>query len=166
MRRNIDDLTLFQDQNLTVTVGQRGQPVCDTITILHAPRAIRHEIRIHDRLAIGVQSASRLVENKNSRVVDQRSRDGKALSLSAREIGRPFLDICVVTIRHALSMNSSVACEAGRPHRVLHREARPARDDIVSDRPTKEKIVLQDDAKVLAQMAKVNFAEVDTIYFE
>ena len=49
------------------------------------------QIRVDDRLALGVESAGRLVEDQDARIADQRTGDGQALALPARQIGGALL---------------------------------------------------------------------------
>src|SRR5580704_5621762 len=60
------------------------------------------QICVDDRLAFGVESAGRLVEDQDARIPDQRARYRQPLALTARKICRAFLDVGLVTSRQML----------------------------------------------------------------
>ena len=95
-------------------------------------------------------------------IVDQRAGDRQPLPLSAREVGRAFLDVGLVAVRHPLDEFLG----AGQPrgaHRVLQRQAWAAGDDVVADRAAEQEVVLQHHAEALPQMAQVDFAQIDAV---
>ena len=56
-------------------------------------------VLLDDALTFIIKSAGRLVENKNPWVGHERTRDGDALALSARQAGAAFADRGVVALR-------------------------------------------------------------------
>ena len=160
--RNVEDLALIHDQDL-VAVGQRGEPVRDDD---HRPPAgDTQEIGTDDRLALRIQGAGRFIEDEDARIVDQRARDRQPLLLTAREVGRSFLDIGIVAVRHPLDELVGAGQMRGA-HDVGEVEPGAAGNDVVADRSTEQEIVLQNDAEPLAQMAQVDFLEIDAVKLE
>ena len=66
------------------------------------PLAMRMQVGADHRLALRIECAGRLVEDAEWRIVDQRACDRQPLLLSAREVGRTFLNVGLVAVRHPL----------------------------------------------------------------
>ena len=126
------------------------------------PRGDAQQIGVDHRLALGIERAGRLVEDQDARIVDQRARDREPLALAARQIGRAFLDVGLVAVRHPLDELLG-AGEPRRAHRVGQREAGTAGDDVVADRAAEQEILLQHDAEALAQMAQIDLAQIRAV---
>jgi len=71
------------------------------------------QCRLHERLALRVETASRLVEEEHGRVADQGARDGKALLLAAREAYTARADGGVVALREGDDEVVDVGCFGG-----------------------------------------------------
>ena len=159
VRGDVHDLALFQHQDL-VAFGERRQAVGDDH---HGPAARdAQQVGVDQRLALGIERAGGLVEDQDARIGDQRARDREALPLAAGEVGRAFLDVGLVAVRHALDEFFG-AGQPGRAHRVVQRQARPAGEDVVADRAAEQEVVLQHDAEALAQVAQVDLAQIGAV---
>ena len=128
----------------------------------HRGRAQCGEVGADQRLAFRVERAGGLVEDQDPRIVDQRARDGEALLLAAGQIGRAFLDVGFISVRHALDEFLG-AREPCRAHRILEREAGPAGEDVFANRAAEQEVVLQHDTEALPQMAQVDLAQVAAV---
>ena len=99
MRSEIHDPPLVEHQN-GVAVGQRGQPVRHDH---HGPPACHvREVGVDQRLALGIERASGLIQDQDARVVDQGASDRQPLALAAGQIGGALLDHRFVAVRQAL----------------------------------------------------------------
>ena len=96
MRPEIDDLAAVEHEGL-VAIDQRGETVRDDHHRASARNAL--EIGVDQRLALRIERRGRFVEDHQLGIDDQRARDGEALALAAREVGRAFLDPGLVTLR-------------------------------------------------------------------
>ena len=94
--------------------------------IIVRPLAMRMQIGTDDRLALRVERARRFVEDEDGRIVDQRARDRQPLLLTARQVGRSFLDVGVVAVRHSLDEFVG-AGQMGGTHGIGKRRARRVR---------------------------------------
>ena len=150
---------LLQNQGL-VAFGQRRQPVRHDDH--RAATRDAQQVGVDQRLAFRIERAGGLVQDQDARVVDQRAGDGEALLLTARKVGRAFLDVGLVAVRHALDEFLG-AGQPRRAHRILEREAGPAGQDVVADRAAEQEVVLQHDAEALPQVAQVDLAQVDAV---
>src|SRR3954447_9996887 len=83
VRTEVGDLAALEHEDL-VGADEAREPVRDDDD--GAPRGDTAEGPLHDRLALGIERARRLVEDKDARVAQQRAGDREALPLAAREI--------------------------------------------------------------------------------
>src|SRR5690606_22294789 len=109
------------------------------------------DVAIHDGLAIGIERARRFVEYEDRRINDQRSRDREALSLSPRKIGRSFIDTGFVTTWQLVD-ELLCARHSRRLDDIVKGGVRRGRTNVFANRPAKEKVFLQHDADVPAQV--------------
>ena len=79
----LGDPPVVEDED-AVGVADGAQAVRDEEARARAHDAL--ERALHDRLALGVERARRLVEDQDPRVLQQRARDGQALPLAAGEV--------------------------------------------------------------------------------
>ena len=91
--------------------------------------------------------------------MDQRAGDRDPLLLPARQIRRALLDISLVAVRHALDEFFG-AGQTRRIDRTGRGQPGAPRDDVVADRPAKQKIVLQHDPEALPQMPQIDLAQI------
>src|SRR5260370_22444979 len=94
----VDAATLKHEDR--VGVHQRGEAVRDD----NQRPALRdaQQVGVDDGLAVGIERAGRLVEDQDPRIADQRPGDGEPLLLTARQVGRAFLDEGLVAARQLL----------------------------------------------------------------
>ncbi len=108
----------------------------------HRPSARDAEqVGVDQRFALRVERARGFVQKQDARVGNEGAGDRETLPLAAGQIGRALLDEGLVPVRHSLD---EFFC-AGEPRgadRVLERQPRPARDDVVANRAAKQEIVL------------------------
>src|ERR1019366_3945454 len=96
----IDDVTLIHDQDLVAAHEGRkavrnenhGSPARDPL-----------KIGTDNSLALWIEGAGGLVKNKDPGIGDQRARNRKPLALTARKVGRAFLDVGLKAIGHPLN---------------------------------------------------------------
>ena len=120
------------------------------------------QVGVHQSLRFRVERTGRLIEDQDARVGDQRAGNGEALTLTAREVGRAFLDVGFIAVRHPLDEFLG-AGEAGGADRILQRQARPAGQDVVADRAAEQEVLLQHDAEAGAQMAQVDLPQIGAV---
>ena len=89
----------------------RGEPMRDRDGGPPARRPLQR--RLHERLALRVETAGRLVEEEHGRVTDQGARDGEALLLAAREAYAARADGGVVALREGDDEVVDVGCFGG-----------------------------------------------------
>jgi len=95
----IVDPAAFEDQH-SVGLYQHGEPVRDDDE--SAAFGNPQQIGIDDRLAFSVQRTRRLIEDKDTRIADQRAGNRQALTLAAGEIGGALLHVGFVAARQML----------------------------------------------------------------
>src|SRR5262249_33737116 len=88
-----------------------------------APLGDGFHVFLNDLLALIVESARRLIEDQNTRVGDECTRDGNTLTLTARETGAALTDDRVVALGK-LEDELMRSREAGRLDHTLHRHGR------------------------------------------
>src|SRR5215472_13847145 len=86
------------------------------------------QIGVDDGFAFSVERARCLVEDKDTRIADQRPGNREALALATREIGGAFLDISFVASRQMLD-ELLCAGQSCREHYVLKTGVRLSRRD-------------------------------------
>ena len=126
------------------------------------PRAMRSRLAL---TSASLSGSSALVASSRIRMrgswISARAIASRWL-LAAREVGRAFLDVGLVAVRHALDEFLG-AGEARRMHRVRQRQARAAGNDVVADRAAEQEVVLQHHAEALAQMPQVDLAQIGAV---
>ena len=138
VRRDVYQLALLQHQDL-VAFGQRGQTVGDDD---HGPAACNSvQVGVHQRLAFRIERAGGLIQDQDARILDQRAGNRQALLLAAGEVGRAFLDIGLIAIRHPLDEFLGTGQSRGA-HHILDRQAGTTGDDIVADRAAEQEVIL------------------------
>src|ERR1700720_2308735 len=130
---------------------------CETMTIVR-PDAMRVRLAL-TTASLRVEGARPLVEDQDSRVVDQGAGDRDPLLLPARQIRRALLDVGLVAVRHALDEFFG-AGEPGGLDRIRQGQSRPPRNDVVADRAAEQEIVLQHDPEALPQMPQIDLAQI------
>ena len=70
------------------------------------------KVGINNGLTFGIQRTGRFIQNKQLGIDEQRTRDGKSLTLSTRQICRALIDQRVVSARQAFNefLRASQAC--------------------------------------------------------
>src|ERR1700712_4397541 len=94
----LGDLPILENQDL-VGIDDRGKTVGD-----HQRRAVggdRAQGGLDLLLGMGVERAGRLVEDQDSRILQDRAGNGDALLLASRQFQAAFADPCVVPVRQA-----------------------------------------------------------------
>ena len=96
MPTDVVDHAAIEHEN-GVRIGQRRQPVRndDQRSAMRDPR----DVGVHDRFAVGVERARRLVQDQDRRIDDQRPRNRESLPLTSREIRRTFINVGFVAAR-------------------------------------------------------------------
>jgi len=96
---DVVNAALLKNQN-GVGCDQGGQSVGDD----DQGTAMRNarNVRVDDGLALGVERAGRLVEDKNTGVGNQGPRNCQPLTLSAREVGGAFVNVGFVAARQSV----------------------------------------------------------------
>lgn len=102
---------------------------------------------LHDALALIVQSAGGLIENKNARILQEYSRNGETLLLTAGELHAPLADIRVLTIRQFHNEIMSIGIP-GRLNHFFPGSIRPAVENVIHDCSGKEIDVLLHDTDI------------------
>jgi hypothetical protein len=119
----------------------------------------RGEVLLDDRFALGVERARRLVEDQHRRVVDEGARDRQALALAARQVGRAFLKDCRIALRQPPD-EFVRAGELGDPDDFVQRGGRLSHRDVLAHRAAEQKILLQDDADLGAQVSQIELLQI------
>ena len=119
----------------------------------------RGEVLLDDRFALGVERAGRLVEDQHRRVVDEGARDRQALALATRQIGRAFLEDCRIALRKPLD-EFVRAGQLRDPDDVVQRSGRLGHRDVLANRAAEQKILLQDDTDLGAQMRQIELLQI------
>src|SRR5580704_13351183 len=159
VRTDVVDPPAFEHED-RIGRDQRGQPVRNDDQ--RAALGDAHQIGVDDRLALGVERARRLVEDQDPRVGDQRAGDRQPLPLTARQIGRAFVDEGVVAALQPLDEFLGPG-EPGRHDDLVKAGIRLARGDRVADRAAEQKILLHHDAKTAAQMIDVVLPQIGAV---
>src|SRR5690606_3953011 len=120
------------------------------------------QVLAHDRLAVRVERAGRLVEDEDLRIGDQRAGDRDALALPAGKIRGAFL-------QHRIQPAGQTRDEllrAGHPrgrNNLIDRRIGLRRGNVFGDGAAKQETLLQDDADTAAQVHEVDFAKVEAV---
>src|ERR1700736_387526 len=156
MGADVVDPAAFEHED-RVGADQRGEAVRDDDQ--RPALGDAQQVGVDNRLAVGVERAGRLVEDQDPRIADQRPRDGEPLLLTARQVGRAFLDEGLVAARQLLDEFLG----SGEPRRLddlLETGVGFRRGDRLADRTAEQEILLQHDAQARAQMIDVDLAQV------
>src|SRR5438874_1691524 len=114
---------------------------------------------LDDRFALGVERAGRLVEDQHRRVVNEGARDRQALALAARQIGRAFFEDRRIALRQPLD-EFVRAGELGDPDDLVQRGSRLGHRNVLAHRAAKQKILLQYNADLRAQMSQIELLQI------
>ena len=98
MRAALDDASLFENHD-AVAVADGGQAMRDD-----ERRASLHQgihARLNERLGAGIDRAGRFIQNQHGRIGNRRTRNGKQLALTLRQVSAVALEHGVVAIRQA-----------------------------------------------------------------
>jgi hypothetical protein len=139
VRAAFDDLPRFEHQDL-VSAADGGQAVCDHergAARPQAPKAVLDHL-----LALAVEARRRLVQDENTRVRQDRARDGDALPLAARQLDAAFADHRVVSLRELADELVAVG-DAARLLDLGERGAGPGIADVGRDRAVEQEVLLQ-----------------------
>src|SRR5258706_6185068 len=155
----LDDLAALDGDD---AVGQtpRGEPVGDDQD-RPAGTDLAH-VLLDDSLALVVERAGGLVEDQDPWAGSKRSRDGNALTLTAREQDAPIADRRVIALRQ-LEDELVRSRQGGGFDDALHRHCRVGERDVVADRPVEEEILLENDADLTSQPRDVDHREIDAV---
>ena len=126
------------------------------------PLAQRAQAVLDQRLALAVEARRRLVEDQDSRVGEDRARDGDALPLSAGQLHAALADDRVVALLELLDELVAVRDAATRLD-LLARGVRPREGDVLGDRAVEQEVVLHHDAEVRAVVAEPERREVAAV---
>ena len=122
----------------------------------------RAHVVLNDPLAVVVERRGRLVEDEDARIGGERAGDGDPLALAAGEVGAALLDHRVVALRKL----GDELVRAGEPRRLHHhhpRHRRIAERDVLVDRPVEQDVLLQHDADLPSEPARIELGDVDAV---
>src|SRR5262245_30056166 len=148
------------ENNDAIRRNQRGQAV--RYHDQGPPPGDGPQALMHDRLALRIECACRLVEQQDARLAHQRPCDGKTLLLPPRQIARILLEQGIEPLRHPLDELQRPA-QPGRLHDLIERRVRPTHADILPDRAAEDETVLHHHADVVPQMHEVDLPNIDAI---
>ena len=113
-------------------------------------------------LALIVERARRLVEDEDARVAHQRTGDGDALALAARQARAALANDRLVTLRQ-FEDELVRAGERRRRGNPLDRHAWVRQRDVVTDRTIEEDVLLQHDPNLPPEPGGVNRRDIDPV---
>ena len=118
--------------------------------------------RLHNLLAFGIEGRSRLVQDQNPRILENRPGNGDTLALSAGKVQPPLADLRVVALgkRHDKIVSVSVL---RRLHNFFFRGVEAAVADILPHRRGKKHRLLRHDADLSPQRLHCHRAHVITV---
>ena len=138
----------------------RGETVGD-----HEDRAApqqRFDRVLHEAFALRVEGARRLVEDQDLRVAQDRSSDGDALTLAAREARARDPHFGLVALGQGLRELVHVR-GVGRGAQLVFRRPGARIPDVVRNRSVEEEWFLAHDGHVCQQGISVDIAEIDAV---
>src|SRR5216683_4192272 len=119
----------------------------------------RREVLLDDGFALGIERTGGFVEYQHRRIVNESARDRQALALPARQIGRALLEHRRVALRQPLD-EFVRAGELGGADDFVQRGGRLGHRDVLAHRAAEQKILLQYDADLRAQMREVELLQI------
>src|ERR1700730_3813744 len=117
------------------------------------------EVLLDDVFALGIERTGGFVEYQHRRIVNEGARDRQALALPARQIGRALLEHRRVALRQPLD-EFVRAGELGGTDDFVQRGGRLGHRDVLAHRAAEQKILLQYDADLRAQMGEVELLQI------
>ena len=100
MRAVLDNLSRVDDIDV-IGFKDRREPMCDDKRRTADHKVI--ECCLHDLLALRIECRSRFVENQDTRIFENRTRDRDALPLSPRQIQPALTDSRVIALRELVN---------------------------------------------------------------
>src|SRR5215831_4061546 len=143
-----------------VSAAHCGQPMRDYEH--RAPGCDVPHIFLDDPLAFIIEGAGRFVEDKNTRVADQRAGNGDALTLATRQRRAALADDGVVTVRQ-IEDEIVGAGKRRRTDNPFQRHAGIDERNILAHRAVEQDILLQNHADLTPQPGRVDHCEIDAI---
>ena len=161
MTADIGDLAAFDDED-RVGIDKRGQPMRNDDD--GAPLGDLAQVLPDDRLAVGIERAGGLVENEQSRIGDERARNGEALLLPARKIGGILLEHRLEATGKPLDEFLGAGNARGRRQSPRCVASGFAAAMLSRTDAAEQEAVLQHDADALPQMDEIDLAAVETVH--
>ena len=156
VRATLDDAAGIHDKDL-VRVHHGRQPVSDDER--GTPFRYLLEFRLDRLLGGRIERRSRLIENQDARILEDRARDRHALLLAARELQAALADAGLVTLRQGFDEFVDVRGLRRSDHFVA-RGLRAAIRNVVVNRVVEQHCVLRHDADRSAQGRLFDFANI------
>jgi hypothetical protein len=122
----------------------------------------RAHILLDDSLAVVVERRRGLIQDQDVRIGGERSGDGDALARAAGEVGPALLEYRVVSLRE-LGDELVRPSKFGRMHHHRAWHGRIAKSDVLVDRPIEQDVLLQHDADLPPEPARIELRRVDAI---
>ena len=156
----LDDLPVLEHQNL-VGALDGGQSVGNDergAAAAQGPQPV-----LDHRLAFTVEAGSRLVEDQEPRVRQNRPGDGDTLALPARQLDAPLADDRIVAVRKLL--DELVAVRDAADLLDLGAGGVPARKtDIRGDRPVEQEVLLQHDPQLPPVVSELQRRQIPPVH--
>src|SRR6185312_8414923 len=120
------------------------------------------DVLIDDGLTVRIERARRLIEDQDPRIEDQRPGNREPLALATRQVRRALVYMRLVTAGKPVDKLFS-AREPRSSYNLVEGRMRFGGGDVLTNRPAKKEILLEDDAEAAPKMVDVIFAHIDSI---
>ena len=154
----------FGDPPLSRTISRSAFRSVETMRDSDRRAILRHpsQCLLDGLFRLDIKRSRRLVQNEDSRIVQNGPRDGDPLTLASRQIVPVLFQPRVVTVRQADDKIVRVG-DFGRLNNLFRLRARLRVLNILRDRPAEQERLLQHDADLRAQIFLPDHPDIDIV---